>query len=301
MPRIMPRWNRTMVLATSFIGALFNSILAIQLFALWRSLRRDSESEWEGSLDPWTVNTISLLGGLSAAYFVTAAVASAIGFAGIVKGIPAYLRFYRDFSVADFAFCTISTVFVTYASFSCYSIRSVICEELSRHGDLMRDLAEIGLSPENCEQWFERAVLVFVGVMFIIIVLRLHLVIVVANYYKQVSRISRDIPSRVHKDGALQRIYLLPTHSTSAQRTDSFDPRTEPTALVYAPIALGDLSEQEVQGLNVQEAWVHTHPAHPPRQHRRSHSRGHRHSTGRIALPIQPDEGLLRGQEKYKD
>ena len=74
-----------MVLATSFIGALFNSILAIQLFALWRSLRRDSESEWEGSLDPWTVNTISLLGGLSAAYFVTAAVASAIGFAGIVK------------------------------------------------------------------------------------------------------------------------------------------------------------------------------------------------------------------------
>src|SRR6266849_2435573 len=81
----MPRCNRTMVLATSFIGALFNSILAIQLFALWRSLRRDSESEWEGSLDPWTVNTISLLGGLSAAYFVTAAVASAIGFAGIVK------------------------------------------------------------------------------------------------------------------------------------------------------------------------------------------------------------------------
>ncbi len=82
---IMPRWNRTMVLVTSFVGAIFNTLLAIQLFALWRSLRRDSESEWEGSLDPWTVNTLSLLGGLSAAYFVTAAVASAIGFAGIVK------------------------------------------------------------------------------------------------------------------------------------------------------------------------------------------------------------------------
>jgi len=287
-----------MVLATSVIGALFNSILAIQLFALWRSLRRDSESEWEGSLDPWTVNTLSLLGGLSAAYFVTAAVASAIGFAGVVKGKPSYLRFYRDFSVADFTFCTISTVFVTYASFSCYSIRSTICEELSRHGDLMRDLAEMGLSPETCEQWFERAVVVFVGVMFIIIVLRLHLVIVVANYYKQVSRLSRDITSRVHKDGTLHRIYLLPTHSTSAQPADA---RAEPTALVYAPIALGDLSEQEVQGLNVQEAWVRTHPSNAPRQHRRSHSRGHRHSTGRIALPIQPDEGLLRGHEKYKD
>ena len=125
--------------------------------------------------------------------------------------------------------------------------------------------------------------------------------IVVANYYKQVSRISRDITSRVHKDGTLHRIYLLPSHSTSAQRTDSADARTEPTALVYAPIALSDLSEQEVQGLNVQEAWVRSHPANPPRQHRRSHSRGHRHSTGRIALPIQSDEGLLRENEKYKD
>jgi hypothetical protein len=42
--------------------------LAIQLVALWRSLKNDSESEWQGSLDPWTVSTLSLLGGLSAAY-----------------------------------------------------------------------------------------------------------------------------------------------------------------------------------------------------------------------------------------
>jgi len=297
----MPRWTRTMVLVTSFTGAVLNSVFAIQLLALWRSLKKDSESEWEGSLDPWTVNTLSLLGGLSAAYFVTAAVACTIGVAGIVKGIPAYLRFYRDFSVADFAFCTISTVFVTYASFSYYSIRSMICEELSRHGDLMRDLAEIGLSSESCEQWFERAVIVFVGVMFIIIVIRLHLVIVVSNYYQQLSRISRDLPTRMHKDNALQRIYLLPTPANSAPRSDPFNTRPEPTTLVYAPIALGDLSEHDVKGLNVREAWVHTNPSHPPRQHRRSHSRGHRHSTGRIVLPIQPDEGLLRGHEKYKD
>jgi hypothetical protein len=188
---IMPRWNRTVVLVTSFIGALFNTLLAIQLFALWRSLRWDSESEWEGSLDPWTVKSLSILGGLLAAYFVTAAIASSIGFAGIFKvccsalvmralnskrccsqSVPPYIRFYRDFSVADFTFCTISTLFVTYASFSYYSVRSRICEELSRHGDLMRDLAEIGLSPENCEQWFERVVLVFVGVMLIVMVVR---------------------------------------------------------------------------------------------------------------------------------
>ena len=74
-----------MVLVTSFIGAILNSVLAIQLLTLWRTLKKDSESEWEGSLDPWTVNTLSLLGGLSAAYFVTAAVACTIGFAGIVK------------------------------------------------------------------------------------------------------------------------------------------------------------------------------------------------------------------------
>ncbi|KAI0005056.1 hypothetical protein BJV74DRAFT_762769 [Russula compacta] len=297
----MPRWNRTMVIVTSSIGALLNSVLAVQLFALWRSLKRDSESEWEGSLDPWTVNSLGLLGGLSAAYFVTAAVASAIGFAGIVKGIPAYVRFYRDFSVADFTFCTIFTLFVTYASFSYYSVRSRICEELSRQGDLMRDLAEMGLSPENCEQWFERAVMVFVGVMFVIIVVRLHLVIVVSNYYRQLSRISRELPSRLLKDGSLQRIYLLPNPTTSAPRADPLDARIEATALVYAPVALGDLSEREVQGLNAREAWVHTNPPHPPRQHRHSHSRGHRHSSGRVVLPTQPDEGLLRGHEKYKD
>ena len=36
----------------------------------------------------------------------------------------------------------------------------------------MRDLGEMGLSSENCEQWFERGVLVFVGVMFVVIVVR---------------------------------------------------------------------------------------------------------------------------------
>ena len=80
-----------MVLVTSFLGAVLNSVFAIQLVALWRSLKKDSESEWEGSLDPWTVNTLSLLGGLSAAYFVTAAVACAIGFAGIVKVCSSFL------------------------------------------------------------------------------------------------------------------------------------------------------------------------------------------------------------------
>jgi len=292
----MPRWNRTVVLVASLIGVLVNFLLAIQVFALWRSLKWDSESEWEGSLDPWTVNSLSLLGGISAAYFLTAAVASTIGFAGIVKGVPEHVRFYRDFSAADFAFGTIFTAFVTYASFSYHSLRSSICEEFSRHGDLMRDLAELSLSPENCEPWLERAVMVFVGVMFVVIIVRLHLLIVVSNYYSHISHFSRDLPSRQPKDGALQRIYLLPNLTSS---TPSADSRIESTALVYAPVALGSLSEREVQGLNAQEAWIHTNTPHPTRQHR--HSRGHRHSNGGIVLPTEPDEGLLRVQEKYKD
>ncbi|KAN0132646.1 hypothetical protein V8E53_009662 [Lactarius tabidus] len=292
----MPRWNRTVVLVASFIGALANFILAIQVLALWRSLKWDSESEWEGSLDPWTVNSLSLLGGISAAYFLTAAVASAIGFTGIVKSVPEYVRFYRDFSAADFMSCTIFTAFFTYASFSYHSVRSRICEEFSRHGDLMRDLAEIGLSPENCEPWLERAIMVFVGAMFVVIVVRLHLVIVVSNYYLHISHLSRNLPPRQPKDGVLQRIYLLPNLASSTPRTDS---RVESTALVYAPVPLGSLSEREVQGLNAREAWIHTNSSHPTRQHR--HSRGHRHSNGRIMLPTQPDEGLLRVHEKYKD
>ena len=78
------------------------------------------------------------------------------------------------------------------------------------------------------------------------------------------------------------------------------DSHVESTALVYAPVPLGSLSEREVQGLNAREAWIHTNTPHP-RQHRHSHSRGHRHSNGRIMLPTQPDEGLLRVHEKYKD
>jgi hypothetical protein len=182
----------------------------------------------------------------------------------------------------------------------------------------MRDLAEIGLSPENCEPWLERAIMVFVGVMFVVIIVRvsliarmedlntrhlmtnisqLHLLIVVSNYYLHISHFSTDLPSRQPKD-VFQRIYLLPNPTPS---TPSADSHVESTALVYAPVALGSLSEREVQGLNAREAWIHTNTPHPTRQHRHSHYRGHRHINGRIVLPTEPDEGLLCVQEKYKD
>ena len=206
----MLRWHRTASALISLLGAFTYLAFAIQLFALWRSVKWDSESEWEGSADSWTTNGVKLVGGLSVAYFVSGAVASAVGFIGIVKvrshggirplyvsspcfsicvqSIPPYIRFYRDYSVADFAFCALTTLSVTYASFRYYSFRTDICEELSRHADLMRDLAESGLSLENCEQWFERAVVAFVAVMTIIIVIRVSPVDVHAVCFSSDSR-----------------------------------------------------------------------------------------------------------------
>ena len=36
----------------------------------------------------------------------------------------------------------------------------------------MRDLAEMGLNMENCERWFERAVMAFVAISIIVTVAR---------------------------------------------------------------------------------------------------------------------------------
>ncbi|TFY73859.1 hypothetical protein EWM64_g10153 [Hericium alpestre] len=300
----MFRWNRTASLIISLFGAFTNLVFALQLFAVWSSFKWEAESEWEGSVDSWTVNGAKVVGGLAAAYFLAAAVASAAGFIGIVKGIPKYVRFYRDYSIADFTFCTFTTLFVTYASCRYYSVRTAICEEFSRHADLMRDLAEMGLNLENCEQWFERAVVAFVVVMFIVIVIRLHFVLALSSYHRQLLRQSGRLPlfvnSRNHKD--MQRVYLLPS-PTSATPPTGFSCQEELGGLVYAPVPLRDLTERDARELNAREAWVRAE-GRPPHRHSHSHSHSHshrHHGTGRIGLPIRPDEGLLAGHEKFKD
>jgi len=295
---------RTPSLIISLLGAFINLAFAIQLIALWRSFKWDTESEWEGSADSWTVNGIKFVGSLSAAYFMTAAVACTAGFIGILKGIPAYVRFYRDYSIADFAFCTITTLSVAYASFRHYSVRTDICEELSRHSDLMRDLAEMGLNLENCEQWFDRAVIAFVAIMLVVTVIRLHFVLSVSRYYAQLSRQHGGLPLftslRSHNENTLQRIYLLPS-PTSPTSSSPLSSQQDLNAVVYAPVPLKDLSEQDARDLNAREAWIHTESSSrpPTRQHRRSHSHSHRHhGSGRIGLPIRPNEGLLSSHEK---
>lgn len=89
-----------------------------------------------------------------------------------MQSIPSFVRFYRDYSIADSAFMIVSTLVVSYTSYSNKYVRTGVCEELSRHPELMRDMVEMGLNVENCELWFERAVVGIIGIMFILIVIR---------------------------------------------------------------------------------------------------------------------------------
>lgn len=83
-----------------------------------------------------------------------------------------YVRFFRDYCIGDLMFMLLSAVAVGYTAFSSYSLRATICEELGRQPELMRDLADSGLNLENCEAWFERAVVAVLGMIFMFIVIR---------------------------------------------------------------------------------------------------------------------------------
>ncbi|KAI0315973.1 hypothetical protein OF83DRAFT_1129353 [Amylostereum chailletii] len=298
---MISRWNRAVALVTSLLGGVINLILASHLFSLWRSFKWDTESEWEGSVDIWAVNGLGIIGGLFAAYFLTAAIANGVGFVGIAKRMPRYVRFYRDFSIADFVCSTLATLFVTYASCRYYNIRTAVCEEVSRHEELMMDMAEIGLNLENCEQWFERALFAFVAVMIIVTAVRLHFVITISKIFAKMSQYPADMPSpspRPHKDSNLQRIYILPGPSGSPKMATGGSAQALPS-VVYAPIPLSQLSEREVRQLQAHEAWISAEAQAPlrhmtpPRPHRH-------HNSGKIGLPIRPDEGLLPMHEKEK-
>jgi hypothetical protein len=59
-----------------------------------------------------------------------------------------HVRFYRDFSIADFTFCTVSAMFATYAALV-KDARASLCEKLSHHPYLMREMLEMGLNLEK--------------------------------------------------------------------------------------------------------------------------------------------------------
>ncbi|KAH9894456.1 hypothetical protein C8Q73DRAFT_646490 [Cubamyces lactineus] len=288
--------SRSLSLAGSFAGAVCNLAFALRLLALSRSLGWESESEWESSIDVWAVDSVRLVWGLLFAYFAAAAASCFIGFIGIAKHIRLFVRIYRDYSIADFVFVTLATLGVSYTTFSSPSVRSTVCEELSRHPELMRDMGEMGLSLENCEQWFERAVVAVLGVMFILIVVRLHIVIALSQYYRHISReliagaratllglrpIKTDVP--------LQRIYLVPTPTspsctpTTGNRSHHFaasPANGKGDVTVYATVPLGGMSEEDARKMHAMEAWIATTPVNAvgsPRAHRHSHSHSHSH------------------------
>ncbi|TFK93582.1 hypothetical protein K466DRAFT_478255 [Polyporus arcularius HHB13444] len=282
--------SRSLSLAGSFAGAVCNLAFALRLLALSRSLGWETESEWEGSSDTRTIDYVRLVWALLFAYFAAAAASCFIGFVGIAKHVRLFVRIYRDYSIADFVFVTLTTLGVTYTTFSSSYVRSTVCEEFSRHPELMRDMGEMGLSLENCEQWFERAVVAVLGIMFILIVVRLHIVIALSQYY---THISRDFiasarahifgPRTIKTDVPLQRVYLMPTPTSpsgSGSDARSHHLSTHGDVAVYATIPIGGMTAEEARNMHATEAWIPRAPgaAGSPKTHRHSHSHSHTHS-----------------------
>jgi hypothetical protein len=327
---------RTASLAISLLGALINFAFAVQLLSAWRSLKWEPESEWEGSESSWRADGVKLVWGLLSAYFAAAATVCVVGFVGIVKSIPSFVRFYRDYSIADFAFCTFFTLIGTYAAFRT-SLRTIACQEFARQPDLMREMAAMGLNLENCELWFERAVLASLVVMVVLVVIRVHFLIALSNYYSYLSRHKSgaallplhmlwrdDSLQHAHAHHHQQHVYLLPVSPSSTSSTSS---KTTDDILIYAPVPLSSMTPQQAQDLRASatEAWISrvgpssyssssrssssscsTSSSSSIRSHRHGHRHHHHHcsssgETGLISLPVRPDEGLLPQYEESAD
>ena len=82
--------HRSASLALSLVSACVNGIVAAHVLSLWRVLKWESESEWEGSAEGWRGDSIKLVWLLLAAYFTTATVICLIGAFGVIKVRPCF-------------------------------------------------------------------------------------------------------------------------------------------------------------------------------------------------------------------
>ncbi|KAH8118666.1 hypothetical protein DFH11DRAFT_1540794 [Phellopilus nigrolimitatus] len=303
---------RGAALVLSVVGALVNCAVAVQVLSLWRVLKWETESEWEGSADGWRVDSIKLVWMLLSAYFTTASVVCVVGAAGVIKRTPSFVRLYRDYSLADVCCCGLLTVLTALASFR-PSARATVCEEISGQPELLRSLAEAGLNPENCEQWFEHAVVAFVAIAAILLVIRLQFIITVSNFYKQLLRqrlygsielnesdVTLSPMESNDGSGTPRRVFLLPARTVQGLQA-GLDASVSAISgsnvlrdggnggmLVYAPVPISSLSEAEARELASNEAWVSRAPSGHGRKHSHGHghshshsySRGHRHGQG---------------------
>ncbi|OCB85371.1 hypothetical protein A7U60_g7680 [Sanghuangporus baumii] len=251
--------TRAAALILSLVGAAVNSFVAARVLSFWRVLKWESESEWEGSPDSWRVDSLKLVWLLVTAYFTTASVVCVIGAIGVIKRTPAFVRLYRDYSLADICFCGLLTVGAALASFR-PSARATICEEISGQPELLRDLADAGLNPENCEQWFEHAVLGFVAITAILLVVRYYKLLLRQRTYGFVDVEDSDVPLgsvETSDGGKPQRVYLLPARPAQEVYMGSASlPVADGSMLVYAPVPIESLSETEARELASNEARI---------------------------------------------
>jgi hypothetical protein len=308
--------NRTASAFIAVIGALTNTAVTIQVLASWYTFKWEPESEWESSGDKWQLNGLKLIWALLFVYFSSAVSVCAIGFVGILKNKPSYVRFYRDYSIADFAFCSSTLILFTYAAFL-GSARAGVCEEFSHHTELMRYMQEMGLNLENCERWLERAVFAVLTVLFVVMIIRLHFLLAVSLYYSHLTKHYQSGPASSASlnsmpSHAMQRIFLLPKSIT-----DPGDLEHVELDVLYAPVSRHSVPK-ELQDQAI-EAWIprgtatsqsssHSSSTMTPELRNHHHQRRHycHHSsryrcgspssqTGTIKLELIPDEGLFPG------
>ncbi|KAG1782936.1 hypothetical protein EV702DRAFT_1176229 [Suillus placidus] len=268
--------RRTTSLAISLFGAVFNFALAARLLGAWRSFKWEPESEWESSEYSISKDGVRIVWALLCAYFAAASAICFFGLAGIVRGKPSFVRIYRDYIVGDFVFGTLSAAIGSYAAFR-PTVRSNVCELLSRQPDMLRDFIDLGLSLENCEPWFERGVFAFMVILIVITVIRLHFVLALSSYYAILVRHQGFHPSShtpyysraSAAEGSLERIYILPVRSVASKAPCTSDLDLQfVDAPVYAPVPLTHVSPQVAEELlaNATEAWVsrsHSEPVRP--------------------------------------
>ncbi|KAG6896624.1 hypothetical protein C0992_007030 [Termitomyces sp. T32_za158] len=230
----MYRYVRSASIAVTAFGAVVNLALAVQVFTASSTIKWEPESEWEASSESWQLDVVKVVWGLCCAHFTLAAAVCFVGFIGILKKKSSLVRFYRDYSIADFSLCALVTALASYAVFHA-SVRAATCEEISHHPELLRSLIDMGLNLENCERWLERGGLAFVVLMSIILVIRLHFLLAVSNMYSQLVR-NVHLSSRLRLQGVhtARRIYLLPPFEEEAQIGDDVE-------LVYAPIPISSI------------------------------------------------------------
>ena len=88
------------------------------------------------------------------------------------QNIPSFVRFCRDYSIADLFFVIFAAISGAYVISTNSSIRTGLCEEVSSQPDFIRDLADMGFNLENCEVWFERAVIGVMTMTAVVIIVR---------------------------------------------------------------------------------------------------------------------------------